>query len=441
MTDSAGWEARSGAPQPPVAPAGFPRPGGGPPKVSRWRSSAVGAVLILGGGAAGAGIAHLIWQPAAGGIEAAGPFAAAAAEAPTALPRQIPPAAPRAAAPTPTGDAVAPDRAPRSGASGTTGGARLPTDADAIARNVDPGIVDINTEIGYGTGRAAGTGMVLTADGIVLTNNHVISGASKILVTDIGNGTTYPAVVVGYGRSHDIAVLQLTAASGLKTVTTAAAPVRLGAGVVAVGNAGGTGGTPSYAAGVVTALDQHITAFDESDGSSEALTGLLEADANVQPGDSGGPLVNDLGQVVGVDTAAGAATGNARRPSADTNGFAIPIADALRLVSQITEGTASATVHIGPTAMLGVRVTGARTSLGTAGASVSGVLSGGPADLAGIAPGDVITSVGGHAVTSGQGLTLAMGTQAVGDTVRVRYLDPDGTSHTVPVTLAAGPAQ
>src|SRR5579859_6260554 len=174
-----------------------------------------------------------------------------------------------------------------------------------IASRVDPGIVDVTSTLGYQDATAKGTGIVLTSTGEILTNNHVINGATAISVTDIGNGKTYKATVVGYDESHDIAVLQLSGASGLTTATTGNSDtVGVGDSVVALGNAGGAGGTPAVATGAITALNQAITASDESSGSSEQLSGLIETDANIQSGDSGGPLVNSHGQIIGIDTAA-----------------------------------------------------------------------------------------------------------------------------------------
>ena len=173
-----------------------------------------------------------------------------------------------------------------------------------VASKVDPGLVDVVSTLGYQSGAAAGTGMVLTSTGEVLTNNHVIDGATSIKATDVGNGRTYTAKVVGYDKSHDVAVLQLEGASGLQTVTLSSSSPQTGQKVVALGNAGGKGGTPSVATGTVTGLDQSITASDESSGTAEQLTGLIGHNAGIQPGDSGGPLVNSYGQVVGMDTAA-----------------------------------------------------------------------------------------------------------------------------------------
>jgi S1-C subfamily serine protease len=179
-------------------------------------------------------------------------------------------------------------------------------DPSSVAAKVSPGLVDVNTVLGYENARAAGTGIVLTSDGEVLTNHHVVEGATSITVTDIGNGKTYTASVAGYDEQHDIAVLKLKDASGLQTAKTGNSDqVKLGDQVVGVGNAGGTGGTPSYAAGKVTGLNQAITATDENGQDPENLTNLIETDANIQAGDSGGPLVNANGEVIGVDVAGG----------------------------------------------------------------------------------------------------------------------------------------
>ncbi len=233
-----------------------------------------------------------------------------------------------------------------SGGSGNSGssnsGSSGPSDVNAIASKVDPGLVDINTTLGYQQEQAAGTGIVISSGGVILTNNHVIDGATTISVTDIGNGKTYTASVVGYDRTKDIAVLQLHNASGLTTANLAdSSTASVGQQVVGVGNAGGTGGTPSAAGGTVTALNQSITASDEGDGTSEQLAGLIETNADIQPGDSGGALVNTSGQVLGVDTAASAGFSfQSNDQSSGTQGFAIPINTALSIARQIVAGNA-----------------------------------------------------------------------------------------------------
>jgi S1-C subfamily serine protease len=240
-----------------------------------------------------------------------------------------------------------------------------------VASKVDPGLVDVVSTLGYQNGEAAGTGQVLTSTGEVLTNNHVIDGATSIKVTDVGNGRTYTAKVVGYNKTKDVAVLQLQNASGLQTVSLSSAGVQSGQKVVALGNAGGKGGTPSVATGTVTGTGKTITASDESAGNAEQLQGLIETNAGIQPGDSGGPLVNTQGQVVGMDTAASSGistTGfGSQSQQTATQAFAIPITEATSIASQIEAGQASSTVHIGATAFLGVEVSPASSAGGAGG--------------------------------------------------------------------------
>ena len=214
------------------------------------------------------------------------------------------------------------------------------------------GVVDINTVIDYGAAEAAGTGIVLTSNGEILTNNHVIDGATSIKVTIVSTGKSYTATVVGDDPTDDVAVLQLSGASGLATAKLGdSSSVAVGNTVTAVGNAGGTGGTPSAATGTVTALNQSITATDEGGGNSENLTGMIEINADIQAGDSGGPLYSASGTVIGIDTAASSQSFNST-----TTGFAIPINKALSIAKQIESGTETSTIHIGPTAFLGVEL-------------------------------------------------------------------------------------
>jgi len=330
-----------------------------------------------------------------------------------------------------------------------------------IASRVDPAIVDVTSTLGYQNGKAMGTGIVLTSNGEILTNNHVINGATSISVTDIGNGKTYKATVVGYDESHDIAVLQLSGASGLTTATTGnSSTVQVGDNVVALGNAGGVGGTPSVAAGSVTALNQSITASDEGSGTSEQLSGLIETNADIQAGDSGGPLVNSHGQVIGIDTAASSGyqfggnglggNGNGFGGFGDngssgsgqtstTQGFTIPINTALSIARQIEAGQASSTVHIGETAFLGVGIASSDQQSGT-GVTIQGAQSGTPAASAGLTGGDVITSVAGQTVSSGTSIQQVLERYHPGDKVSIAWTDTSGQSHTAPVTLATGPA-
>jgi S1-C subfamily serine protease len=234
-----------------------------------------------------------------------------------------------------------------------------------IASRVDPALVDVVSTDGDQGAESAGTGIVLSSTGLILTNNHVINGATAIKVTDIGNGKTYTATVVGYDSTHDVAVLQLQGASGLTTAALGdSSTVQTGDNVVALGNAGGVGGTPSVAAGQVTALNQSITASDELSGESEQLTGLIETNANIQPGDSGGSLVNSYGQVIGMDTAASSGSSGTGTQT-QTQAFAIPINEAVSIAQQIEAGDASADIHIGATAFLGVEIGSSSNSSGS----------------------------------------------------------------------------
>lgn len=310
----------------------------------------------------------------------------------------------------------------------------------STATSIDQGVVDINTTLGYQSGSAAGTGIVLSTSGEILTNNHVVAGATSISVTDVGNGRTYTATVVGTDLTNDIAVLQLNGASGLKTVALGnSTKVAVGDAVTAVGNAGGVGGTPSVATGTVTALGQSITASDQGNGSSERLTGLIETNAAIQAGDSGGPLVNSSGQVIAIDTAA---SSGFRFQSGANQGFAIPINQATTIAKQIEAGHSSATVHIGPYGFLGVQVQASSASphgSSSSGALVAGVESGSPAQQAGLAAGDEIVSLGGQTVDSASTLTNLMQRYHPGDKVQLGWVDGSGQQHTATVTLAAGP--
>lgn len=349
----------------------------------------------------------------------------------------------------------------------STGGGTSNTsiNAAAIAAKVDPALVDVNTVLGYQNAEAAGTGIVLTSGGEILTNNHVVEGATSIKVTDLGNGQTYTASVIGYDRTQDIAVLQLQGASGLKTATLGnSSKVSTGDAVVGIGNAGGAGGTPSAAAGTVTALNQSITASDDSSGASEKLTGLIQTDADIQAGDSGGSLVNSSGQVIGVDTAASSGyqfsggQDQGGSGSSGHQGFAIPINQAISIAHQIIGHSASTTVHIGQTAFMGVGVTdaGAATQGGTgqfgqgqggtgnssgatSGAEITQTVQGGPAAQAGLVAGDVITAVNGTAVSSATTLTNLMDTFHPGDKLTITYTDASGAQHTTTVTPESGP--
>jgi S1-C subfamily serine protease len=304
----------------------------------------------------------------------------------------------------------------------------------ALARTNAPslgtGVVVINTRL-YQGGAAAGTGMVLTSSGEILTNNHVIRGATSIRVVLPGTKHAYTARVVGYDVADDISILKAVGASHLKTVSTAASTkLRIGQSVRAVGNANG-GGRLLAARGSITGLSRSIVVSDDA-GGNENLSGLIETNAAIQPGDSGGPLFNSDGKVIGMDTAA-----SARLVSTAADSYAIPIGKALSVAKQIVAGHSSARVHVGATAFLGIQVQGGDGG----GVVLAGVIPGGPAASAGLEGGDVITSIDGHAVTTPSSLTSYLLTKKPGASVTIGYMDSFGAGQTVTVTLASGPPQ
>jgi len=326
----------------------------------------------------------------------------------------------------------------------------------------------INTQLSYEGEAAAGTGMILTKNGEVLTNNHVIEGATSISVEVVSTGKTYTAKVVGDDPTDDVAVLQLQNASGLATAKTdASAAVKTSDKVTGVGNAEG-GEKLLAAAGTVTALNQSITTEAEDTVASESLHGLIETDAGIEPGDSGGPLYNASGKIIGMDTAA--ASGG------PADGYAIPISSALSIAKQIESGKASSNIELGYPAFLGVELatdegsgsstgagdgsggdgsgygSGAQSQFGegadggygsgssVAGAEIAGVTANGPAAAAGLVAGDTITAIDGTAVSSTTALQTAIKGHQPGDKVTVTWTDTSGQSHTATVTLTTGPA-
>jgi len=289
------------------------------------------------------------------------------------------------------------------------------------------GIVDIYTTLGYEDGLAAGTGMIISRSGEVLTNNHVIAGATKFKVVDVTTHRKYSATVAGYSLSRDIAVLRLAHASGLRTVKRGGAiPLHVSMRVVARGNAQGRGGPPRTARGRIIALHQQIIAKGGDD--SETLNNLIATDAPVVPGYSGGPLENSQNRVLGVVTAG--STSRVRR------GFAIPLTQALRLARQIKRGKSNAIVHVGPTAFLGVLIQD-----GSGGAKVVSVVSGKPADAAGLVRGDIITSLNGVTISSRADVRKVVLSLVPGKAVPIGWTGTGGAAQTGTITPISGPPQ
>ena len=367
--------------------------------------------------------------------------------------------------------------APRPGAAG------MPRDAaadrlkgttamndEAVYSAVEPGVVDVTANLRYLQETAKGTGFVIdAAAGLILTNNHVIDGATSVTVTPVTSGRSYPARILGYDRADDVALLQVQGAPRLKAVRIGSSSrARVGTPVLAIGNEGGQGGSPTVAPGVISSLDRTIVASDKSSDLTETLHGMLQTSADIRPGDSGGPLAGADGRVIGIDTAAGGST--------VYSGYAIPIDRAMPIARQIAAGrrapgsrsacrrssacssrTAAAPIpqrqasqelhQTGAVSGSGSGCTSGDTTATPAsiapagtGALVDGVLCGTPADQAGLFAGDVITSVGGQPVTSPRSLTALVGRCRPGSRVALAWVAPGGSLHTAVVTLAAGPA-
>ena len=418
---------------PPYGPPPSPQrhvgpPTGRPSGTARGRAlrSAAGVLVVVAAAAAGAGISRVAWPASK---TTGGAFPSSGTSNPT---------APGSAA---------------QGSSGSAGqGSGGPANVAAIAAAVDPAIVDVNVSFGYNNAAGAGTGMVLSPDGLVLTNNHVIDESTKVSATDIGNGRTYSATVLGYDNIHDVALLQLQGASGLATVKIASSPAAVGQQVVAIGNAGGTGGAPSSASGTVIALHQDITASDALTHTSENLSDMIETDAAIQEGDSGGPLVNTAGAVIGMDTAALASFAFAQQ---GTQGFSIPIDRALAIAHAIEAGKGTSDIHVGATAWMGLQLVSAGSSntfqfpngspttqqpaTSATGLEVYQSVSGTPAAQAGLAQGDILTSLNGTSLTSFKQLSHLMTRYHPGDKVKVAWVTPTGQPESATITLASGP--
>jgi S1-C subfamily serine protease len=286
------------------------------------------------------------------------------------------------------------------------------------------GLVRIATTMKYAGGEAAGTGMVLTSDGEVVTNHHVVAGATSIKATVMSTGRTYTAQVVGTDTRDDVAVLRLVGASGLDTVTPDTDGAQVGDAVTAVGDANGTVDSLSAATGRIMALGQSITTQDEGSAAGERLTGLIEVSADVISGDSGGATYDDQGEVIGMTTAASSG-------STDVVGYAVPIAKVLRIVDDLDSGVQSSRYDYTRPAFLGV-------GLSDTGTTVVGVFDGGPAAHAGITAGDRITAVGSTQVSTSTELRSAIAALSPGDSVSISWTDTAGSSHEATVTLAKG---
>ena len=329
-----------------------------------------------------------------------------------------------------------------------------PADIQGILAKVMPSVVTIaafSTSSGgggtfpFGGGGGAvqqesqGTGMIITSGGEVVTNNHVISGAGRITVTLNGSTRALTATVVGTDPSDDVALLQVQGVSNLPTVRFAnSSKVKVGDGVVAIGNALGLQGGPTVTAGIISAEDRGLTAQDPSTGQQITLTNMLQTDAAINPGNSGGPLVNSSGQVIGMNSDEATNAGDA---TAQNIGFAIQSNTITSLLPQLRKGgtVTPARAYMG---VEGGDVTPQFQAefnlVPTQGAFVEQVVTGTPAQSAGIKAGDVIVSLDGKPINSWNDLTIALRSHNPGDKVSLGVYR--GSSQiTISVTLGTAP--
>jgi S1-C subfamily serine protease len=355
--------------------------------------------------------------------------------------------------------------APGSSSVALTGGEQ------GIVAKVRPGVVVIRAALQYNSEAAAGTGMVINAGGLVLTNNHVIEDSTSLTAT-VASGRAYRATVVGYDKTGDIALLQLQNASGLTTVPIGnSSSARIGKTVVAMGNAEGRG-TIAATPGDVTGLGRTITASDKGGSTtSEVLRGMIQTNADIVPGDSGGPLAGSAG-VIGMDTA-----GNNPSYQQASTGFAIPINRALSVARRIAAGRASSVITIGYPPFLGIFIgsgsakspqaqaqqqgqggSGAGNTPAcstsnadltvpsliapvSSGTLIDGTICGSPAAKAGMTGGAVITAVDGQPVSSPASLASILSRFHPGDSISVTWVSPSGQRTTSNLHLTAGPPQ
>ena len=319
-----------------------------------------------------------------------------------------------------------------------------PQDIQGILAKVEPGVVSIETAQyqaqrgvfgGGGQVTGAGSGMILTSDGEVLTNNHVVSGATSIKVTIFGQSQAHDAVLIGADAADDVALIKIQGVSGLPTVQLGDSDaIKVGDDVVAIGNALALAGGPTVTEGIVSAKERSLS----GGRSGEDLSGLIQTDAAINPGTSGGPLVNADGEVIGMNTAVIESAGSGT--VAQNIGFAIAINRIKPLLTDLRAGkTAAGTAYLGVSTQTVDSTLQQQFGLhASAGAYVAELGSGTPAEAAGLRQGDVITKADGKTVESADQLVTIIRGHKPGDKLPLT-VDRNGTVSTVTVTLGTKP--
>ncbi len=308
-----------------------------------------------------------------------------------------------------------------------------------VAAKVLPSVVQIQVVAGGSGGE--GSGIILSADGMILTNNHVVvaaaaSGSGSITVS-FNDGSTAPATIVGRDPSSDIAVIKVDGQSNLAPIAVgSSSSLAVGQNVVAIGSPLGLAGTVT--SGIVSSLNRPVRASgDTSSARQSSVLDAIQTDAAINPGNSGGALVNMNGELIGINSAI--ASLGASSPGAQSGsiglGFAIPIDQARRVATELMKN------GVATQAVLGVSVAGSGSPSGAAptsnGATIGAVTPNGAAAKAGIAAGSVITKMDNRIIPDGDTLVAAVRSHAPGDTVTLTVADSGGATRTVQVTLGS----
>ncbi|MBY6538340.1 trypsin-like peptidase domain-containing protein [Rhodococcus sp. BP-349] len=302
----------------------------------------------------------------------------------------------------------------------------------AVAEKVLPSVVQI--QVAGRTAEGEGSGVILSSDGLILTNNHVVSGAgaNAQLTVSFNDGSTSSATVVGADASSDIAVIKAQGRSNLTPIELGTSDgLQVGQGVVAVGSPLGLAGTVT--SGIISSLNRPVATSGESTDQTTVID-AIQTDAAINPGNSGGALVDMNGKLVGVNSAiatlgAGASSSESQSGSIGL-GFAIPVDQARRIADELVQ-TGKATQ-----AIIGISVPSRDDANG---ATVMAVTEGGPAAQAGVPTGAVVTKVDDRVIASGDALIAAVRSHAPGDEVSVTYTQ-GGSEQTVQVTLGTAPS-
>lgn len=299
----------------------------------------------------------------------------------------------------------------------------------AVATKVVPSVVQIEVATAQGQG-GEGSGVILSSDGLILTNNHVVGATGAQLRVSFSDGTKASATLVGTDPVSDIAVIKAEGRTDLTPIDLGtSADVQVGQQVVAVGSPLGLAGTVTE--GIISALNRPVSTSGES-GNQNTVIDALQTDAAINPGNSGGALVNMDGQLIGINTAIASLGASSTSQSGSIGlGFAIPVDQARRVADELIK-TGKATQ-----AMIGVTVPSQDNADG---ATVMDVTADGPAAQAGIPKGAVITKLNDRVISDGDSLIAAVRSNAPGDKVSITYVD-GGQTKTVEVTLGTAPAQ